>query len=496
MRARFPSVCLLVLVLAPAGLSGQMLSDSSCTWNACALRVQERGWFSSRRLLKGRDDELVARADRSKTLEELFSVNDSAAAHYRRFAAYDRRGDHLSTAADVLWLSALVVEVANHDTTGWRGVAETMKMSRRVAPPGTAILAAALLVHAGPAEGEGAARSVGPASDTVSAQEMRAVYEEVKTPFKYGVVITPQPGQKIDCPSVFRYGDKWYMIYVQLEKKPREGYTTQLAVSADLLHWKPLGTIGERGAAGSWDQANVGGGVALIDTEWGGSYELEKLDGRYWFSFIGGSKYGYEVDPLAIGLASTDDPSKAEPWHKLPQPIMTVDDPDARPQEKQTLYKSFIFHDENRTLGAPYVMFYNAREPKGEERIFTAVSDDMKVWRRYGSGPAVENLAPDGEKKWVISGDPQITRMGDLWVMFYFGAFWQPGAFNTFAASRDLVHWTKWEGPHLVQSSEPYDSTYAHKSWVVKHDGVVYHFYCAVGDQGRVIALATSKEMK
>ena len=41
--------------------------------------------------------------------------------------------------------------------------------------------------------------------------------------------------------------------------------------------------------------------------------------------------------------------------------------------------------------------------------------------------------------------------------------------------------------------SEPWDKTYAHKPWVIKHNGVVYHFYCAVGDQGRVIALATSK---
>jgi len=31
---------------------------------------------------------------------------------------------------------------------------------------------------------------------------------------------------------------------------------------------------------------------------------------------------------------------------------------------------------------------------------------------------------------------------------------------------------------------------------VVKHDGVVYHFYFAVGDRGRAIALATSKDLK
>jgi hypothetical protein len=32
--------------------------------------------------------------------------------------------------------------------------------------------------------------------------------------------------------------------------------------------------------------------------------------------------------------------------------------------------------------------------------------------------------------------------------------------------------------------------------WLLKHNGVVYHFYCAVGNQGRAIALATSRPMK
>ena len=119
-----------------------------------------------------------------------------------------------------------------------------------------------------------------------------------------------------------------------------------------------------------------------------------------------------------------------------------------------------------------------------------AVSDDMIHWQRFGKEPVVAN---GEEKQRGISGDPQIVRMGDLWVMFYFGAFWQPGAFDTFACSTDLVHWTKWTGPHLIEPSEPWDKTFAHKPWVIKHDGVVYHFYCAVGDQGRVIALATSQ---
>lgn len=337
------------------------------------------------------------------------------------------------------------------------------------------------------------------AADTnaISPDRMQAIYDEVKTPFKYGVVLEPPEGKKIDCPNVFRHGNKWFMMYVQLEIEPK-GYTTQLAVSDDLLHWKPLGTILPRGETNTWDQANAGGGVALFDTKWNGSNTLQKYEDRYWLSYLGGEFFGYEKTPLSIGLASTDDPSRAKPWEKLPQPVLRSSDPDAREQERDTLYKSYLFRDDAQTLGAPFVMFYNAKPAHGSEQIFAAVSDDLKSWKRYGSGPALENHPPKGAKYGVISGDPQVVRMDDLWVMFYFGAFWKEGAFDTFAASRDLVHWTHWKGADLIRPSEPYDTPFAHKPWIIKHDGVVYHFYCAVGGkkQHRVIALATSKDLR
>jgi predicted GH43/DUF377 family glycosyl hydrolase len=341
-----------------------------------------------------------------------------------------------------------------------------------------------------------AATSLSRAANTnapIAHERMQAIYDEVKTPFKYGIVIEPPPGKKVDCPNVFRHGDKWFMVYVQLENDP-QGYTTQLAESTDLMHWKPLGTILPRGASNSWDFANAGGGVALFDTKWGGSNTLQTYDGRYWLSYIGGPNPGYEKLPLSIGIASTDDPSKPKPWQKLEQPVLRHDDPDARKFEGDVLYKSYIFNDPNKTLGAPFVMFYNARPPKGNECIGVAVSVDMKNWKRYGDEPVLVNERPTGLKYGVISGDPQIVRMDDLWVMFYFGAFWKPGAFDTFAASRDLVHWTKWDGEDLIKASEPWDTPFAHKPWLIKHAGVVYHFYCAVGgkEQHRAIALATS----
>ncbi len=326
----------------------------------------------------------------------------------------------------------------------------------------------------------------------VKSAVMQQIYDEVKTPHKYGVILKPDEGELVDCPNVFRHGNHWYMMFVA--NKDKVGYETHLAVSDDLLTWKRLGKILSFSKQG-WDAWQGDGGLALYDTNWSGTNELSKHDNKYWLSYIGGAQQGYEPDPLSIGLASTDDPTAIKEWTRLPEnPVLSPHQPDVRDFEHTTLYKSAIIRDESRTLGAPFLMFYNGKSPlRGIETIGIAVSDDLRTWRRLGHGPVVSNI---GDGPWAISGDPQITKIGDAWVMFYFGAFYKPKAFDTFAVSYDLVHWTKWEGPHLVAPSEPYDKDFAHKPWLLKHDGIVYHFYCAVGDQGRVIALATSKDLK
>lgn len=328
------------------------------------------------------------------------------------------------------------------------------------------------------------------AADTISAERMGQIYEEVKTPCKYGIVVRGEVGKYVDCPSIFRHQDQWYMVYVCMNKV---GYETHLARSADLLHWDTLGKILAFRPEG-WDRWQADGGIALCDPTWGGGSQLQPFDGRYWMSYIGGALQGYETDPLSIGMAWTADPTAVQEWTRIKEnPVLGPQQPDARAFERKTLYKSQIIWDHAATLGAPFVMYYNAKTKDGFERIGTAVSKDMIHWQRHGPEPVVANGA---DKHRGISGDPQIVRMGDLWVMFYFGALWKPRAFDTFACSNDLVHWTQWTGPNLIEPSEPWDKQYAHKPWVLKHDGVVYHFYCAVGNEGRVIALATSKDLR
>jgi len=83
--------------------------------------------------------------------------------------------------------------------------------------------------------------------------------------------------------------------------------------------------------------------------------------------------------------------------------------------------------------------------------------------------------------------------------MFYYGAFWPEGrkdAFNRFACSYDLLHWTDWEGDDLIKPSEDFDLKYAHKPCVIEWNGIVYHFYTAVNQkEQRGLAVATSKDI-
>ena len=339
----------------------------------------------------------------------------------------------------------------------------------------------------------------------ISQDELARIYEEVKTPYKYGMVIAPQDnGHKIDCPTVFREGDSWYMTYVVYNGKTGQdgrGYETWLAKSSDLLHWKTLGRVLAY-RDGKWDCNQRGGFPALADMEWGGTYQLQQYKGRHWMTYLGGSGTGYESvrEPLYVGVASTDKPiTEAHEWQASDKPILHIDDKDAQWWEKLTQYKSTVYWDKSKRFGKQFVMFYNAagvhpQTGKKAERVGIALSDNMKKWTRYAGNPVFAHEIAGG-----ITGDAHIQRMGDFYVMFYFSAF-DPKrtykAFNTFAVSRDLVHWTDWQGADLIIPSKEYDELFAHKSYVVKHDGVVYHFYCAVNNADqRGIAVATSRPM-
>src|SRR5688500_18770514 len=242
---------------------------------------------------------------------------------------------------------------------------------------------------------------------SVSDEQMNRVYEESKTPFKHGVIVRGDEGRMVDCPSVFCHGDGWWMAYICMNKV---GYETHLARSDDLLKWEPLGKILSFREEG-WDKWQCGGTVQLQDHQWAGSYKLQPFDGKYWMTYLGGEKQGYETDPLSIGMAWTRSPDKAEEWTRLPEPVLSPMQADVRDFERATLYRSNIIWDKTETLGHPFVMSYNGKQvgKHGIERIGMAVSEDMVHWTRYGREPVIDDVT--GVAVTGISGDPQITRM-------------------------------------------------------------------------------------
>lgn len=326
----------------------------------------------------------------------------------------------------------------------------------------------------------------------VTDSEMQSIYEKIKTPHKHGAVIKWEHDHT-DSPTVFQKDGVFYMYFIAISKDHSiSGYETHLARSLDLLHWEYCGTIFRRNDLNHWDSKQCAGYAAFKDIRFDGSNALCAIGGKYCMAYLAGNSDGYEPDPLFMGLATSKNPIDPDGFVRFDEPILRPDDADARPFETKTLYKSCMFEDVLGATGFPYVNIYNAKAENATERIFLAVSADGTRWERYGDRHVLDmgELDPDT----IITGDPQIVLIDDVYVMLFFHFTKGKGAYNTFAVSRDLVHWRTWNGDPLISPTEPWENVHAHKPWLVRHNGVNYHFYCAVNTEGECfIAVATSE---
>src|ERR1044071_1096384 len=205
----------------------------------------------------------------------------------------------------------------------------------------------------------------------VADSKMQEIYRQVKTPYKYGLVLVPpDDSQKMDCPTVFRKGSMWYMTYIIFGGR---GYETWLAKSNDLLHWQNRGRIMSFSKDTTvWDASQKAGYNALGDYKWGGSYELSKYNGKYWMSYFGGNTTGYEAGLLSLGMAYTaKDPSIVHEWQRLDKPILMSTDKDVRWWENKKQFKSTVIWDKQKTTGYPFVMYYNANGDSAVNNIKT-----------------------------------------------------------------------------------------------------------------------------
>lgn len=325
----------------------------------------------------------------------------------------------------------------------------------------------------------------------VTADDMKEIYEKIKTPKKLGAVLKWED-EFTDSATVFQKDGVFYMYFISISKDVSvSGYETHLAKSEDLIHWTYMGKILKRNEFNRWDSKQCAGYASFLDIAYDSGGKLEQLNGNYYIPYLAGNSDGYEPDPLYMGLAKTKNPVDPTSFERLPEPILRPEDVDVRPYEGKTLYKSFMFRDPLNTTGYPYVNVYNAKGEDNGERIYLAVSEDGEHWERYGEH-AVLDLISNGQGTTV--GDPQIILIGDIYVMLYYGSRNCNAAYDSFACSRDLKSWNVWDGEPLVKSEHPFENGHAHKPWFIRYNGKNYHFYCAVNDQNeRFIALAVSE---
>lgn len=326
--------------------------------------------------------------------------------------------------------------------------------------------------------------------------------ERLRTPKKHpSLVLTASYKEgafdslAVDCPFLFRHEGRFYMTFIGFDGI---GYRTGLAVSDDLVHWEKQGLIIDRGPVGSPTEFNVALTWIVRDNALWGPGTLKKVNGRYLGTYHCYPKPGYETGPAAIGLCWSDDILH---WELLP-PFLFASDPDAAAWESGGLYKSCLVEHE----GAFY-MFYNAKtaDEPWVEQIGLVTSSGLEHWQRHPGNPLIP-VGPRGAFDDRFCSDPCVVNAGDAWAMFFYTLSSDGRARDSVAFSTDLLSWhTSGEILIDVGPTGSIDSQYAHKPGVFAHNGVLYHYYCAVApnperQRGEVtvseirgIALATSE---
>jgi predicted GH43/DUF377 family glycosyl hydrolase len=360
----------------------------------------------------------------------------------------------------------------------------------------------------------GAGASVAAHIATAFADEAAAF----RTPYKYPKLILSATGRKgdfdqrsIDDPIVFYANGAFQMLYIGWDGV---GYQTGLATSHDLIHWTRTALVAPRDPASKYTKYNLALSSILRDKRLGSRGEAIKVGGKYIGAWNAYPSAGYEEGAAVIGLAT----SEALLHWELSDPILLPQD--GAPWEHGGLYRPDLMLDHGI-----YYLYYNAKTdtlPASEgggwrEQTGVATSTDLKSWVRYKGNPILPN-GPRGSATYPaanpisatqpptpdardsrFASNPFVVQNGREFAMFYYGfRYERPGrACEMLALGTNPYSFVKVPGV-LIDTGAPgtIDETFAHKPSVVTHEGVLYHFYCAVSgkypNEVRGIAVARS----
>jgi len=339
-----------------------------------------------------------------------------------------------------------------------------------------------------------------------------------RTPYKYPeLVLAPTgkeddfDGRSVDDPIVFYANGAFQMLYIGWDGI---GYQTGLATSQDLVHWTRIALVAPRDTASKYTRYNLALSSILRDKNLRSRGDAIKVNGRYVGAWNAYPSAGYEEGAAVIGLATSSDLLH---W-QLTDPILIPQD--GASWEHGGLYRPDLMLDRGT-----YYLYYNAKTdplPKREgggwrEQTGVATSIDFKTWSRCSGNPILKNgprggstypagtPVPPGQpladaRDSRFASNPFVVQNGCDFAMFYFGFGYQrPGrACEMLALGADPFTFIK-VPEILIDAGAPgsIDETFAHKPSVITHQGILYHFYCAVSGkyphEKRGIAVARAK---
>jgi len=136
-----------------------------------------------------------------------------------------------------------------------------------------------------------------------------------------------------------------------------------------------------------------------------------------------------------------------------------------------------------------YKMWYDGVGFDGTTQVGLAKSRDGMSWNKSPQNPVLSG----DPSAWDASGEhaPFVMKDGDLYKMWYEGFDGNVRQLG-YATSPDGVNWTKYEGNPVLRAEPGYDEVVAGHGSVLYEDGMYKLWYHAVGDQGILIAFATS----
>lgn len=302
-----------------------------------------------------------------------------------------------------------------------------------------------------------------------------------RTPYKYGKLILAASRQP-DTFDIKSVDDPFVffqdgIFHMLYIGFDGTGYQTGLAKSTDLVNWQRVACVARRDPASKYTRFNIALSCIVRENGLTSQGRLKKVHGRYLGAWNAYPNAGYESGAAVIGLAWSDDLLHWE----LTNPILFP--ADGAPWEHGGLYRpNLIEHD------GVFYLYYNAKTDLRtkalgggwREQSGVATSRDLKHWTRYEGNPILRNGADDAWDTRFAS-NPFVVHDRKFWGMYYFGLDAHGKARELLALGHDPLHFTQ-VNEIMIDVGAPgsIDETFAHKPCVIYHEGALYHFYCAV----------------